>query len=180
MKIHLKKKIMIFLILIPKSGSGLWALLKCNAFVCILKYAWFTSILGLKACMSALTTGSGKGWAALGGHPQVSWTSVKHHIEHLGWRANADFSKVLSLLGTKKHYFCHYVLKKKNPMCNYFKMRFEGMELDIKRMTERLITFKGKCMEFFYSSWHFNTRVKGLEFVRPFNPLDESLFLFFF
>lgn len=48
-----------------------------------------------------LTTGGGKGRAALRGHPQICWACVKHHVEHLGRRADADFPKILSLMRRK-------------------------------------------------------------------------------
>lgn len=48
-----------------------------------------------------LTTGGGKGRAALRGNPQICWACVKHHVEHLGGRADADFPKILSLMRRK-------------------------------------------------------------------------------
>lgn len=50
------------------------------------------------------TAGGGERGAALRRHPQVGRPRVKHHVEHLGRGANADFSKVLSLVtvGGKK------------------------------------------------------------------------------
>lgn len=45
-----------------------------------------------------LTTGCRERGAALRGHPQVCRAGIKHHVEHLGRRADADFSIVLSLI----------------------------------------------------------------------------------
>lgn len=53
-------------------------------------------------CGVALTAGRGEGRAALRRDPQVCRTCVKHHIEHLGREADADFPKVLRLLETNK------------------------------------------------------------------------------
>lgn len=39
------------------------------------------------------------------GHPQVRRARVEHHVEHLGWRADANLPVVLSLLGAKPEKF---------------------------------------------------------------------------
>lgn len=77
----------------------------------IINCRWF--LLPLHAL--ALTTGGWKWGTALRGHPQVCWPCVKHHIEHLRRRSNADFAKILSLV-RKKH---KQKQNKKNP--TYFK-----------------------------------------------------------
>lgn len=70
-----------------------------------------------------LTTSGWKGRAALRGHPQICWTRVKHHIEHLGRRADADFPKILSLsrrsqrksISNMKHSLLLCPLKEREP-----------------------------------------------------------------
>lgn len=56
-------------------------------------------------CNNPLTAGGGERRAALRGHPQVRRARVEYHVEHLGWRADANLTVVLSLLGAKPEKF---------------------------------------------------------------------------
>lgn len=86
--------------------------LKVQKFIWVTRHCFKDAFIYVIVDTWTLTAGSRERRAALRGHPQVGWACVKHHVEHLGWRANTDFPKVLCLLEGKQEnvYFMIQIL----------------------------------------------------------------------